>query len=126
MDNMDTMDDNTCLPAVHTVHIVHTVHRSLRRQQCSTADRLPDYLPAVWWLFALSGRNAIVVTITGTVAGLIVASMNKRRDVCTRAPENFSKEFPAFFGRRGFSPPVMESESHACEQEQAVAYGRHH
>ena len=34
--NMDTMDDNTRLPAVHTVHIVHIVHivhSSLREQQ---------------------------------------------------------------------------------------------
>ncbi|MGI5923142.1 MAG: hypothetical protein ACOX9E_04285 [Lentisphaeria bacterium] len=35
--NMDTMDDNTCLPAVHTVHIVHS---SLREQQLSMGDRL--------------------------------------------------------------------------------------
>ncbi|MGI5925316.1 MAG: hypothetical protein ACOX9E_15330 [Lentisphaeria bacterium] len=42
--NMDTMDDNTCLPAVHTVHTVHTihiVHSSLREQQLSIGDRLP-------------------------------------------------------------------------------------
>ncbi|MGI5924351.1 MAG: hypothetical protein ACOX9E_10445 [Lentisphaeria bacterium] len=35
--NMDTMDDNTYLPAVHTVHIVHS---SLREQQLSTSDQL--------------------------------------------------------------------------------------
>ncbi|NMA45322.1 MAG: hypothetical protein GX945_02050 [Lentisphaerae bacterium] len=40
MDILDTMDDNTCLPAVHIVHIVHTVHSSLREQQLSTSDRL--------------------------------------------------------------------------------------
>ncbi|MGI5924435.1 MAG: hypothetical protein ACOX9E_10865 [Lentisphaeria bacterium] len=37
MDILDTMDDNTCLPAVHIVHIVHS---SLREQQLSTSDRL--------------------------------------------------------------------------------------
>ncbi|MGI5923540.1 MAG: hypothetical protein ACOX9E_06315 [Lentisphaeria bacterium] len=36
MDAPDSMDDNTCLPAVHTVH---TVHSSLREQQLSIADR---------------------------------------------------------------------------------------
>ncbi|NMA48088.1 MAG: hypothetical protein GX945_16150 [Lentisphaerae bacterium] len=42
MDIMDTMDDNTRLPAVHTVHIVHIVHSSLREQQLSIGDRLPN------------------------------------------------------------------------------------
>ncbi|NMA45757.1 MAG: hypothetical protein GX945_04275, partial [Lentisphaerae bacterium] len=36
--NMDTMDDNTRLPAVH---IVHSVHSSLWEQQLSMDDRLP-------------------------------------------------------------------------------------
>ncbi|NMA45104.1 MAG: hypothetical protein GX945_00930 [Lentisphaerae bacterium] len=52
MDIMDTMDGNTCLPAVHTVHIVHTVHSSLREQQLSMGGRLRQ------WRWANEGTRA--------------------------------------------------------------------
>ncbi|MGI5922979.1 MAG: hypothetical protein ACOX9E_03450 [Lentisphaeria bacterium] len=46
MDIMDTVDDNTCPPAVHTVHIVHIVHivhSNLREQQLSMGDQLRSW-----------------------------------------------------------------------------------